>query len=84
MPEKEIRPSPGEVWRKQFRDGNDLVADEAHCFIIKDGEVLKKVWFGVNWKSKSVVDDMIDGQNDWKRVCTPPDISVIAPLYSLR
>lgn len=72
MPEKEIRPSPGEVWKKRFNDGDGHNVDEALCFIYGESSKLYKVWFGVVRKSDLVKEDMIDGQNGWKRVYAPP------------
>lgn len=71
MPEKEIRPRPGEVWKERFKDGNDRVAGEAVCFIYEEDRKLYRAWFGVLWESDPVEEDMIDGQNGWKRVYAP-------------
>lgn len=85
MPEKEIRPRPGEVWKKRFKDGDDHNADEALCFIYEENGKLYKAWFAVPcWKSDLIKEDMIDSKNCWKRVYAPPDTSALGLLVPLK
>ena len=70
MPEKEIRPSPGEVWERTYSKTDTNPKEVSACFIYaKDGE-LYRAWF-VFWQPDLVTEHMIDGQNGWKRVYTP-------------
>jgi len=84
MPEKEIRPSPGEVWKKIFTDCRGCNTDEALCFIYEENRKLYKAWLGIDWKSDFVKENMIDGQNGWKRVYAPPDTSALGLLVPLK
>jgi len=77
-------PKPGEVWKKIFKNGEDRKADESLCFIYEEDRKLYKVWFGIAWKSNLIEKDMIDGQNDWKRVYAPPDTSALGLLVPLK
>lgn len=84
MPEREVRPKPGEVWKRRFKDANGRDAGEAVCFLYEEGRKLYRAWFGVPWKNDPIEEDMIDGQNGWKRVYTPSDTSALSLFVPLR
>lgn len=66
MPSK-INPRPGEVWRTKLADGRI-----AACFIYLDDITLYRAWMGVPWSPDIVPnEEMIDGENGWKRVYKP-------------
>lgn len=66
-----VTPMPGEVWEISFKDGNENIADKATCFIYEKDGKLYATWFATPWDIKEVDEEMIDGQNLWRRVYSP-------------
>ena len=74
MPAK-VKPSPGEMWEKTRldSDGKPFVCSEACCFIYEKDRKLYTAWLGGIMSGVGEVGEgMIDGEDGWRRVYSPP------------
>ncbi|MEK7568891.1 MAG: hypothetical protein AAB497_02160 [Patescibacteria group bacterium] len=71
------RPSPGELWEKTMLDpdGKRFVCSEACCFIYEKDKKLYTAWLGGTMSGVGEVGEgMIDGEDGWRRVYSPPTL----------